>query len=121
MTDQRLETFIGNLLRTGVLLAASIVAMGGILYLVQHHADKIDYQAFHEESSELRTLKGICDQAAHFRSVGLIQFGLLLLIATPIARVILAVVGFYLERDHLYVVVSAIVLGILAFSLLHAT
>jgi uncharacterized membrane protein len=121
MDDRRLETFIGNLLRAGVLLAAAIVFVGAVLYLVQHHSDKVGYRIFATEGADLRTLSGIVHSAAHFDSEGLIQFGLLLLIATPVARVALAVVGFYLERDHLYVVVSLIVLAVLAFSLLNAT
>ena len=48
-----------------------------------------------------------------------VQLGLLLLIATPIARVVLAAVGFAFERDRMYVVVSLIVLAVLLFSLLH--
>ena len=48
------------------------------------------------------------------------QFGLLLLIATPVARVAMAVVGFALERDRLYVVVSLIVLTVLLLSLTRA-
>jgi uncharacterized membrane protein len=44
-----------------------------------------------------------------------------LLIATPVARVALAAVGFYLEGDRLYVVVSLTVLAILAYSIMHAT
>jgi len=49
------------------------------------------------------------------------QVGLLLLILTPIVRVAVAVVGFLLERDRLYTVVSLIVLVILMFSLIHAS
>ena len=63
----------------------------------------------------------IVRSAAHFHSEGLIQIGLLLLIATPVARVAMAMVGFALERDRLYMVVSLIVLLILAFSLVRAT
>ena len=59
--------------------------------------------------------------AAHLNSEGLMQLGLLLLIATPVARVVMAVVGFALERDRLYVVVSLIVLAILLASLTRAT
>ena len=120
MDDRRLEGIIGNLLRAGVLLAAAIVFSGAVLYLIQHHGDKVAYQTFATESSSLRTLSGIVVSAAHFRSEGLMQFGLLLLIATPVARVALAVVGFALERDKLYVLVSLIVLGILLFSLMTA-
>jgi uncharacterized membrane protein len=121
MDDRRLETIIGNLLRTGVLLAAAIVSAGGALYLVQHHADKVSYRTFSVESESLRTLHGIVKSAAYLQSEGLIQFGLLLLIATPVARVAMAVIGFHLERDRLYEVVSLIVLAILAFSLMHAS
>jgi uncharacterized membrane protein len=50
----------------------------------------------------------------------MIQLGLLLLIATPILRVALAAVGFYLENDRLYLGVSLIVLTILVLSLIHS-
>lgn len=119
MDDRRLEGIIGNLLRAGVLLAAAIVFVGGVLYLLQHHADPATYHTFEIESSAMTTLPGILRSTAHLNSEGLIQFGLLLLIATPVARVALAVAGFYLEKDHLYVWVSLIVLGVLLFSLLN--
>jgi uncharacterized membrane protein len=121
MDDRRLEIMIGNLLRFGVLLAAAIVFAGGALYLVQHHSDILNYRTFALESQSLRTLSGIVRSAVHLQSEGLIQFGLLLLIATPVARVAMAVVGFHLERDRLYEVVSLIVLAVLTFSLLHAS
>ncbi len=91
------------------------------LYLAQHHADRVNYQTFAAGGPDTRTLDGIVRSAAHFDSLGIIQFGLLLLIATPVARVGLAIAGFALERDRLYTVVSVIVLVILLASLLHAT
>lgn len=121
MDDRRLEIQIGNLLRAGVLVAAGTVLLGGLVYLAQNHAEPIHYSIFHEEGSDLRTLAGIARSALNLRSEGLIQLGVLLLIATPVARVVFAVVGFALERDRLYTIVSLIVLAILVFSLLHAT
>ncbi len=127
MNDRRLETIIGRLLQIGVLASATTVLVGGILYLVQSHSGRVDYRSFEPLGSsapgnpDLLTLSGIVRSAIHFDSLGLIQFGLLLLIATPVARVALAAVGFALERDRLYTVVSLIVLVILAFSLIHAT
>ena len=56
--------------------------------------------------------------ACALNSLGIIQLGLLVLIATPIVRVILSVVAFVLERDLLYVVVTSIVLGVLLYSFL---
>ncbi|MGA2569273.1 MAG: DUF1634 domain-containing protein [Terracidiphilus sp.] len=120
MNDRRLEHIIGRLLQTGVLLAAAVVIAGGALYLVQHHSGHVDYRAFAPGGADLRTLSGIVHSAAHLHSEGLIQLGLLLLIATPVARVIMALVGFALERDRLYTIVSLIVLLVLAFSLIHA-
>jgi uncharacterized membrane protein len=121
MDDRRLETLIGNLLRAGVLLAAAVVCAGGALYIAQRGADPVSYRTFAPGGSDTRTLAGILQSAMHLHSEGLIQFGLLLLIATPVARVALAVIGFALERDRLYAMISLIVLAILAFSLMHAT
>jgi uncharacterized membrane protein len=126
MDDRRLETIIGRLLQIGVLASAVTVLAGGVLYLVQSPAGHVDYRSFvplgssAPGSPDLLTFSGILRSAIHFESLGLIQFGLLLLIATPVARVALAAVGFALERDRLYTVVSLIVLLILAFSLIHA-
>ena len=121
MDDRRLEGIIGQLLRAGVLLSAATVTVGGVLYLVQHHADRVSYRVFSAGGPAIQTLSGIFQSAARFDSQGLIQFGLLLLIATPVARVAFAVVGFALERDRLYTIVSLIVLAILVASLIHAT
>lgn len=121
MDDRRLEDLIGNLLRAGVLLAAAVVFAGGVFYLAQNHAAKVDFHTFTEESASLRTVGGIFRSAFQLHSRGVIQLGMLLLIATPVARVIFAAVGFYLERDRMYTIVSLIVLAVLTISLLHAT
>lgn len=120
MDDQRLETNIGNLLRAGVLLSAATVLAGGVLYLLRHHADRVSYHQFAAGGSILQSFRGVLQSAVRLNSEGLIQFGLLLLIATPVARVALAVIGFALERDRLYAVVSLIVLVILILSLMRA-
>ena len=121
MDDKRLETIIGRLLQTGVLLAAAVVIAGGVLYLARHPSDRVDFRNYSPGSQDLRSFSGIVRSAAHLNSLAVIEFGLLLLIATPVARVAMAVAGFALERDRLYTVVSLIVLVILAVSLLRAT
>ncbi|HEX4032468.1 MAG TPA: DUF1634 domain-containing protein [Terracidiphilus sp.] len=120
MDDKRLESIIGQLLRAGVLLSAAIVTVGGILYLVRFHAVPANFHSFVVGGADIRTVPGILRSAAQLNSEGLMQAGLVLLILTPVARVALAVVGFAMERDRLYTVVSLIVLAILAFSLTHA-
>lgn len=121
MDDRRLEVIIGNLLRVGVLLAAGIVTAGGVIYLLQHMGARVDYRHFAAAPESARTVAGIVESAIALRSEGLIQLGLLLLIATPVARVAMAVAGFAMERDWLYVSVSAVVLAVLVYSLLRAT
>jgi uncharacterized membrane protein len=121
MDDRRLETIIGRLLQAGVLLAAAVVTIGAVTYLIQHHADRVDYRNFVSGGPPICTFAGIVRSAIHLKSLGIIQIGLLLLIATPVARVGLAIAGFALERDRLYTVISVIVLLILLASLLHAT
>jgi uncharacterized membrane protein len=120
MDDRRLENMVGQLLRAGVMLSAAVVTLGGILYLFRSYAAPVNFRSFVAGGPDMRTVGGILKSAAQFRSEGLIQAGLVLLILTPVARVALAVVGFALERDRLYTVVSLIVLVILMCSLLHA-
>jgi len=119
ITDLQLEVIIGNLLRTGVIAAAAIVFIGGIWYLLQHYRDVVSYRSFHLEQGNLRSLSGIVRSAMRLQPEAITQFGLVLLIATPVARVGLAAVGFHLEKDRLYVGVSLIVLSILLFSIFH--
>jgi len=116
--DQRIEEIVGNLLRTGVTLAASVVLIGAVIYLTRHGSASADYRSFREEPSDLRAVAGILRNAIHLRGRGVIQLGLLLLIATPVARVAFSIFGFAKERDHLYVVFTTVVLGVLLYSLL---
>jgi len=117
-TDEKTEYIIGNLLRAGVTLAAIVVLAGGILYLVRYGHSPADYRVFRGEPTDLRHVSGIVRDALALHSRGIIQLGLLLLIATPVARVAFAVFAFAAEGDKMYVVVSLIVLAILMFSLI---
>ncbi len=116
-SDQRTEVVIGALLMAGVLLAAGVVVLGSIVYLVHHGSSIPSYHVFQGEPTDLRTLSGIFHDAFAFEGRGIIQLGLLILIATPVARVMFSIVAFTLERDSLYVVVTLIVLAVLVFSL----
>jgi uncharacterized membrane protein len=120
MTDDQLQSMIGIVLRTGVLVAALVVGGSGVFYLLQHHADTPRYSRFRTEPPDLRTMGGILHSSAKLNSEAMMQLGLLFLIATPIARVALAALGFFLEGDRLYTAVSLVVFAILMFSLAHS-
>jgi uncharacterized membrane protein len=114
--DARMDQIIGNLLRIGVLVAVVVVSAGGILYLTLHGAEMPDYKVFRGEPADLRSLSGIAKGAWSLHINGVIQFGILLLMATPVARVAVAVIGFAIQRDRTYVVVALIVLAVLIYS-----
>ena len=76
------------------------------------------YHAFRGEPDPLRTIRGIILEARSLSGPGLIQLGLLLLIATPIARVVFSVFGFARQRDRLYVLITLVVLLLLTYSLM---
>jgi uncharacterized membrane protein len=115
--ERRLEVMVANLLRAGVVLAAAVVGLGGILYLAGHGHEAGAYGTFRGEPATFRTLSGVFRDAIALRGRGIIQLGLLLLIATPVARVALSAYGFTRLRDGKYVVITLIVLGLLLFSL----
>ncbi len=116
-TDERVEQVVGSLLRVGVIASAAIVLAGGIHYLAQYGWSAPHYAVFAGEPADLRSPTGIVADALALRSRGLIQLGLLLLIATPVARVAFAAFAFAMEHDRLYVVVALVVLALLTFSL----
>ena len=117
LTDRPIELVLAHLLRTGVMLAAVVVALGGLAFLIRHGGDAPQYHAFRGEPSDLRSLSGIVADALALSSRGWIQLGLILLIFTPIARVAFSVFAFARERDRTYVVLTLIVLALLLYSL----
>lgn len=116
-SDEMIEQVIGNLLRSAVILAASVVFAGGVVYLIRHGMDSTSYSMFNGEPSDLRTLPGILKDTLTFHSRGIIQFGLLLLIATPVLRVLFSIFAFAVQRDRLYVLVTLLVFTVLIYSI----
>jgi uncharacterized membrane protein len=109
---------IGIILRVGVVAAAALVAAGGIAYLVGHGGGAPLYRVFHGAPAELTSIRGIVRGAAGLRALFVVQLGLIVLMATPVARVIACGVAFAWERDWKYVAVSMVVLGLLLVSLI---
>jgi uncharacterized membrane protein len=95
-----------------------LVLVRGVLYLGRHGSETADYRVFHGEPSDLRSVSGTARDALAGRGRGVIQLGLLILIATPVARVAFSALAFGRQRDATYVVVTMIVLAVLVYSLL---
>ncbi len=117
-TDEEFDIVLAHVLRIGVTASALIVAFGGMVFLARHGLERPSYHVFRGEPGNLTSVRGIATEAAHLSGRGLVQLGLLLLVATPIARVLFSVVGFFRQRDWLYVAITIVVLTLLAYSLL---
>jgi uncharacterized membrane protein len=116
-TDRRLDEALGRLLRDGVILAAAVVLLGGALYLIGHAGEAEGHRTFDPRPDELCHPVSVVRAAFRGDAKGIIQLGLLLLIATPVARVLFTVFAFAKQRDRTYVVITLVVLTLLLYSL----
>ncbi len=116
MTPERFRVVVSTVLIVGVSLAAILIAAGFLGSLVVGwEGSLVGAPDGTHATTDFGALLG--DLAA-VRPVGLAQAGLVVLVATPVARVAASVVGFVLEDDHLYAAITLVVLAILLTSLL---
>ncbi len=112
-----LERAIGLVLRAGVGLATAVAVTGGVVFLARHGLEPAHYGVFLGAPNDLRTVRGVLVGIGRGKGRSIIQFGLLLLIATPVARVGLTLAAFAHARDRDYVLITGLVLGLLLASL----
>jgi len=112
---------VGLVLRWGVALAGTIAVVGGVLFLRAHGGDPPRFSEFRVLPVPLSSLAGTLRAASEGDGAALIQSGLLVLIGTPVARVVMLLVGFARARQWTYVALSAVVLGALATSIAQST
>ena len=111
--DKDLELIIGQLLRYGVLLSSLVVAAGGIVYFIRHGYQQPAFDTFRGEPDKMRKPLEMLKAIGHGEGRPLIAFGLLLLILTPIARIAFSIIGYLLEKDYLYVLITGFVLAVI--------
>ena len=116
-TDAHTDNLVGNVLRGGVIVAALLALFGGFVLVAAHGGQPVDYRVFDGGPEGLRHIASIARGAAHFDANAIVQLALVVLIATPIARVALSLFAFAMQRDRLYVTVSEIVLALLLYAL----
>ena len=114
---------VGNVLRYGVLISAIIIAFGtleliaasgnsDVLGSIGYNPDRVPHGNFDV------SLSGLEGGLIGLQPYSLIELGAIVLIATPVSRVLVSVFLFAAEGDKLYVVVTAVVLSLLLFSIL---
>jgi len=116
--DTDIQSLIGQVLRGGMIVSMSIVFLGGILFMYRHGHSIPDYKEFKGIPRFLQTPGSLVNAAIIFKGQAIIQLGIILLIATPILRVVFSTIGFALEKDYLYVGISLLVLLIIFASMM---
>jgi Predicted membrane protein len=114
------ETLISNLLRGGVILSVTIVLVG-IVFTFVHHPDYFSSRPalgrlIDAKRNYTNSIAGVAAGLAAHRGQAIAMLGILLLIATPVARVAVSIVIFVIERDRLYVAITSVVLLLLLLS-----
>ena len=118
--QRRLAREVGGILRLGVILSSAVIVLGLVPFLAREGARHADYHVFRGEPAVFRTVPDVLAYAAQAHPRGIMQLGVLLLIATPFARVALCLVEFARERDRLYIGVTLVVLLTLSWGLFGA-
>jgi uncharacterized membrane protein len=118
LDDKRMEQAMGVLLRFGVVMASTLVLLGTLFYLQDHARQPISYREFIAHPLGLLNRQEFLRGISHGDAAAIIDVGILFLIATPVARVVFAVVAFAVERDRLYTAISVAVLAVLVYGLL---
>ncbi len=116
--DRDMEQFIGLQLRYGVITSSLIVLTGGLIYLQQSGGLALPaYSQFIGTKAGFTSIGQIITGLGTLNARGIIQFGVVVLIATPILRIAFSLVGFVIEKDRLYILITLIVLSVMMFSI----
>lgn len=113
-TDQELNQSVGNLLRFGVLSAVVVSILGFCKLIVEGFSIPDNYESLSLPSENI--WKTFWTSLLHLEAVGIIQLGVLILILTPLLRIVFALIGYFKEKDYTYVIISFLVLAIMFIS-----
>jgi uncharacterized membrane protein len=114
--DRDMQLLLGWVLRAGTVISITIVFLGGIIYLYGHGHTVANYKTFIGVPGFVQHFQGLKNGALNFEGQAIIQIGIILLIATPILRVVCSAIGFVFEKDYMYVGISLLVLFIIFMS-----
>jgi uncharacterized membrane protein len=114
------ELLISNLLRIGVVTSLLVIVAGTMVSFIRHPEYLSQPPALQRLTTPgaafPHTLRDVIHGLREGRGQSVVIVGLLLLIATPVVRVAVSVLGFVYEGDRRYVVITVIVLALLVVS-----
>jgi len=117
--EHRIERSLGKLLTVGTAVAG-VVLLAGIVRLILHAPAGVRpaYGQFSPAAERGKGVAEILTSVLVLDAHALMLAGVLVLILTPVARVVFTLAAFALRRDWLYVAMTTLVLVVLAYGLL---
>ncbi len=115
-TDADLNRSVGNLLRLGVILSVITSLIGFVKLFLEGFKMPRKYKLLDMGTSSEKVWSHFWETLCKGEGTAIIQLGILMLIFTPLMRIIFALIGYLKEKDYLYVVISSIVLIIMVIS-----
>ncbi|KNB61427.1 MULTISPECIES: DUF1634 domain-containing protein [Chryseobacterium] len=115
-TDVDLNRSVGNLLRLGVILSVITSLIGFVKLFTEGFKMPRKYKLLDMGTSSEKVWGHFWETLCKGEGMAIIQLGILMLIFTPLMRIIFALIGYLKEKDYIYVVISSIVLAIMAIS-----
>ncbi|WP_159477453.1 DUF1634 domain-containing protein [Chryseobacterium sp. 18068] len=115
-TDVDLNRSVGNLLRLGVILSVITSLVGFVKLFMEGFQMPRKYKLLDMGTSSEKVWSHFWETLCKGEGMAIIQLGILMLIFTPLMRIIFALIGYLKEKDYVYVIISSIVLAIMAVS-----
>ena len=117
---RRAELIIGGVLRLGVAASMTLILLGMLLSFLHHREDVSSpaelQRLTHPGNAVPQSLPGVIDGIKHLRGQSIVSAGLLLLILTPVIRVVASILSFVVQGDRTYVIITSVVLLLLLLS-----
>lgn len=111
----RMEKAMSLILTTGMIISLIFVTIGGGLYLYQSGYENAA-QVFHSGVNFQTTVEQIFISAFSFSPFGIIELGVLMLVATQSVRVGLLVWYYAMKKDRAFTGISLFILAVLIYS-----
>ncbi|MGC8597578.1 MAG: DUF1634 domain-containing protein [Thermocladium sp.] len=108
-----MDSVIGMTLRIGVIISIILISIGVALIIVRgegmgYSLSELSSMRSPVNSSVIPVIT-VINEAPSLDGLSLIVLGLIVLIATPVIRVLLGIASFAMEKDWLYVAITIIV------------
>lgn len=145
--NRNLEDTVGRILRLGVIVSFSLVVLGTVVWflsptdhptastlaiIMQHDAPPTNTIAPPDQPTVApapqpaqviepahfpNSITAILRDALTLRGPALVMLGILVLVSTPVIRVVASIILFAIQRDYVYTLTTTLVLILLAASL----